>query len=215
MFEYITSILFSTVDYIHFISFGFLVLAAVLPISEDLILIVSASIAATKVPENTFIIFCGCVLGAYTSDIISYCIGKYAGPKILKTKFLKRIFPEQKRLILEVYFNRYGRKTLFFGRFIPFGFRNAIFMTSGLVNLKISKFLLIDFAALMITSTILYSLGYYFGKNYNIIYGYITRYNKIFFGIIVLIIFYIVIRKYKAHRYIKMHTLEEKEKNPE
>lgn len=190
-------------NYVHFISFGLLVLAAILPISEDIVIIISASIAATIVPENTIYIFIGCFLGAYSSDIIAYFIGKYAGNKLLNTKIFKKIVSEQKILLLKVYFNRYGGKTLFFGRFIPFGFRNAIFMTSGLVHLKLSKFLIIDILSLSITSIILFYLGYIFGQKYDIILNYVKQYKTILFVVLIILLVYHLIRRHKAKLRVK------------
>ena len=55
--DYITNILLNAAPYVHFISFGLLLLAGFnLPISEDLVFIVSASIAATMVPVVTLTI---------------------------------------------------------------------------------------------------------------------------------------------------------------
>jgi len=70
--------LISMAPYLHYVSFALLILAGFnLPISEDVVMIVSGSIAATVVPENTFIILVGCFLGAYISDIFAYCMGRY------------------------------------------------------------------------------------------------------------------------------------------
>ena len=76
--DYITEILLSSVSYVHFISFGLLILAAFnIPISEDIVFIVSASIAASKVPENIYLIFMGCYLGAYISDRINRIVSEF------------------------------------------------------------------------------------------------------------------------------------------
>jgi membrane protein DedA with SNARE-associated domain len=183
--------------YVHYISFSLLVLAGFnLPISEDLVIIVSASIAATVVPEHTVYIFLACFLGAYISDITSYYIGKFAVPKLLDMKFLQNFIPEKRILMLEVFFNKYGGKTLFFGRFIPFGFRNAIFMTAGLVKMSIGRFLLIDMSSLSITLTILFLLGYKFGKNYTIILDYISQYKTYLFIVLSVFAAILIIRKF-------------------
>jgi membrane protein DedA with SNARE-associated domain len=195
--ESITEILFNAAPYVHYISFGLLVLAGLnLPVSEDLVFIVSSSIAATMVPENSAIIFIACFLGAYTSDIMAYGIGRFAAGNLLKNESLKKLplisslFSEKKLESLRGYFNRYGTKTLFFGRFIPFGIRNILFMTSGLIRMDIRKFMLVDFAALACTSTVLYSLGYSLGQNYMVIFPYLSRYRIVIMALLVIFIIF-------------------------
>ena len=75
--EFLSELLYEWARYVHLISFGLLILAGFnFPVSEDLIMIISGSIAATIVPENTFYIFAGCFWGAYFSDIIAYSLGR-------------------------------------------------------------------------------------------------------------------------------------------
>lgn len=187
---------------VHFISFGLLILAGFnFPVSEDLVFIVSASIAATIVPENTVYIFTGCFLGAYFSDVIAYVLGRTLGRKLLKISFFQKFFPEEKIEKIERYFLKYGGKTLFFGRFIPFGMRNVLFATSGIVKMKIRKFLAVDLMALSVTSTIMFYLGYSLGRNYKVIFPYLNRYKFAILAIFILFIVFILIRnrmnKYK------------------
>jgi membrane protein DedA with SNARE-associated domain len=154
----ITSLLYGMASYTHLIAFGLLMLSGLnLPISEDLVFIVSASVAATVMPENTFLIFMGCYMGAFLSDSIAYAIGRFAGRKLLEIRFIRHIFHADKILTVEKYFVSYGGKTLFFGRFIPFGVRNVLFMTSGFVKMRYRKFFLIDLSAVTLTSLILFS----------------------------------------------------------
>lgn len=193
---YISQLLFDFAPHVHYVSFALLVLAGFnLPISEDIIFIISASIAATIIPEHTFKIAAGCVLGAYTSDIISYCLGRFGIKFILEYKKLAKFYPLDKIRKIEYYYQSHGAKTLFFGRFIPFGVRNVIFLTSGLAKMKIYKFLLIDLLALSITSTILFSIGYILGSNYEIIFPYLNKYKFIIFSLFILTVLSIIIYK--------------------
>lgn len=198
----IKELLLGMVPYTQYISFGLLVLSGLsLPISEDIVFILSASIAATAAPENRVIIFIGCFLGAITGDTVAYFLGRYGLNKILFNKFFERFKIINREKIegkidrMREYFNRYGRKTIFFGRFIPFGARNAIFMTCGLIRMKFLKFILTDLAALTCTSAILFSLGYTFGNKYEIIFPYLQRYKFIMLGIIVMLIIILLIRR--------------------
>ena len=193
--------LISMAPYLHYVSFALLILAGFnLPISEDVVMIVSGSIAATVVPENTFIILVGCFLGAYNSDIFAYCMGRYFLSWVIRHKRMANIIPVKKIKTMEQYFSKYGEKTLFFGRFIPFGFRNAVFMTSGVLGMKFYHFLIIDFLALCSTTAILFTLGYKFGGNYQIVIDFANKFYFILFPALILIIVFFIRKFMKHHR---------------
>lgn len=186
----------SMAENLHFISFGLLLLAGInFPVSEDLVFIISASIAATIIPENTYLIFAGCFLGAYLSDIIAYSLGRYGLPLLFKTNLFNRKSTRKKIVRIEFYFNKYGGKALFFGRFIPFGVRNMIFLTAGMVKFNFLKFLLTDLAALTITSTFLYYLGFKFGENIDIIMHHLNNYKIAVFFIFAIFLLMVIIKK--------------------
>ena len=165
--ELLSSILADAVPYLHLISFFLLILSGLnFPISEDLVFIISSSLAAVYAPERAALIFAGCFCGALLSDIMVYGAGKYAGPYILKTGFFKKFFPESVINNIKKHYSGHGNKTLFIGRFIPFGVRNILFFTAGLVKINFKKFIIVDICALTVTSLIWYNLGYAAGGNY-------------------------------------------------
>jgi len=55
--------------------------------------------------------------------------------------------------------------------------------------------MLVDILALSVTSTILFYLGYSFGENYKQIFPYLDKYKFVIFGIFILVIAIILIRK--------------------
>jgi len=196
----ITAILTESVAHnLHFISFGLLMLAGFnIPVSEDLVFIISASIASAVIPENTYLIFTGCFLGAYLSDLVAYAIGRHGLPFIQRFGFLKSESAKKMILNLHIYFKKYGGKTLFFGRFIPFGVRNVMFITAGLVKVNVIKFMIIDLLALSVTSTILFFIGFKFGENIGLIKVYLSNYK-----IIIFIVFLSVIAVFVLKRFLK------------
>lgn len=202
--DYITGLLFNAAPYVHYIALFLLFLAAFnLPISEDLVIIVSASIAATIVPENTWKIYAGCWAGAYISDVIAYFIGKYfigeyllKHPVISKKKIISRGLSEERIEKLKKYFSRYGLKTLFFGRFIPM--RNILFMTCGLIKMPAVHFMIVDALALTCTSSILFSISYSLGENYMEILPWVDRYKTVLLILIALAAVFINRKKIKA-----------------
>ncbi len=199
--DILVSILQSAAPQAHFIAFGLLLLAGInIPVSEDIVFIISASLAATVVPENMYKLFAGCFAGAYLSDIIAYSIGRFAGTRILqssrlyKIKFFNKNFSRAKMIKIETYFSNYGAKTLFFGRFIPFGVRNMLFMTSGLIKMPLKKFLLVDFLALVFTSIILFKLGLIFGENYKNLFSILQQYKIIIFSVFIAIVLLLFVK---------------------
>ena len=103
-------------------------------------------------------------MGAYFSDLISYAMGRYLGPVMLKIKFFANALPEEKINTVQKYFNKYGILTLIIGRFIPFGVRNPMFMTAGLSKMNAAKFAIGDFIASTLTVGIYFYLYFTYGE---------------------------------------------------
>ena len=66
-----------------FIFFGLLLAGLNLPVSIDLVMILSAVLAASFVPENTYIIFSSVLLGCIVSAWIAYSLGRFLGKKLV------------------------------------------------------------------------------------------------------------------------------------
>jgi membrane protein DedA with SNARE-associated domain len=151
----------------HWIAFGALMLAGLnVPISEDLIIILGASLAANVIPENTYLLFVMIFLGCYLSDWVSYWIGRLLGRSLWNwTWFAKTV--DRKRLEqIQTYYARYGFWTLLFGRFIPFGVRNCLFITAGMGQMSFPRFILSDGIACLSSNATLFYLAYTLAKNY-------------------------------------------------
>lgn len=198
----IADILYAMAPHVHLMAFGLLLLSGLnFPVSEDLVIIISASVAATVIRQNCVIIFIGCFMGAFLSDSLAYSVGRIGGRRLLESSFVSRLFHADRIRTIENYFMKYGGKTLFFGRFIPFGVRNVLFMTSGLVRMRYFKFFIIDLFAVSITSTILFSTGYTLGGNYSRIMPYLNRYKMIIFTLFILILITVyMVRKYRNRK---------------
>jgi membrane-associated protein len=165
--DYIIQFIFDHAQYAHWIVFCALMLAGLnIPISEDLMVIFSAVLAATVIPENTIELFVALFLGCYLSDWVCYWIGRKLGPKLWKIRWFSKTFKKKKVEQIHAYYEKYGFFTLLFGRFIPFGVRNALFLTAGLGKMPFHKFIISDGIACIVSNTALFSLAYTVGKNY-------------------------------------------------
>lgn len=200
--ESIIQFLIENASYAHWIVFSLFMLAGFnVPISEDLMIILSAFIAATIVPEHTVHLFLAVFLGAYISDWTAYWIGRKFGRKLFTLKWFAKTLTEKRLLQTQNYYDRYGFLTLLIGRFIPFGVRNCLFMTAGIGKMSFPKFLLSDGIACLISNTVLFSLTYYLGKNYTLLIPYLKTFNIVLFStFLVTIIAFICYKKINKQR---------------
>lgn len=145
--------------------FGLLLLAGFnLPVPEDLMLFISGVMAA-KNPEHGLALYTGVLMGAYWSDVISYgFMGRYLGDRIFKIKFFSKMVTPAQIEKLGGFFEKYGVLTLVIGRFIPFGVRNAMFITAGITKMSPLKFMLGDLLACIISCSTYFYLYYTYGE---------------------------------------------------
>lgn len=167
----------------HWIVFAALMLAGFnVPISEDVMIVFSAVLAATVVPENTYKLFAAVFLGCYTSDSVCYWMGRIFGPKLWNFTWFAKTFERKKIDQIHAYYAKYGFLTLLIGRFIPFGVRNGLFLTAGLGKMSYPKFLLSDGIACAISNTTLFTLAYTVGKNYKVLLSALKTFNIFLFS---------------------------------
>ncbi len=168
------SFIFEHAQLAHWWIFSLLMLAGLnVPISEDLLIIISGVLASTIVPENTWKLFAAIFLGAYLSDWMVYSIGRWLAPHMRRIRWFARVFHEDKIKKIQAYYKKYGTLTLVIGRFIPFGIRNALFVTAGLGKMRLLKFLIIDGVACLLSNTALFTLTYFCGRHYTYIFKFI------------------------------------------
>lgn len=181
-----------------YIIFGLLLLAGFnLPVSEDIMLFTSA-LLAIKNPELLYPLFFAVFAGAYLSDVICYAVmGRYLGEKIFKIKFFKSMAPPEKLAQVSAFYEKYGIITLILGRFIPFGVRNALFLTAGLGKMNAVKFLISDLIACTISCVTFFAIYYTYGES---VIEYVKKFNLIIFAVAAVVgtIFYLRGRKQKA-----------------
>ena len=162
----------SLLEFIHahvaeapYLIFGLLLLAGFgLPISEDVMLLASALLAA-KNPDQLAPLFTGVFLGAWFSDLICYAfLGRYLGNKVFQIKFFSKLVNQKHIQKVGQFYQQYGVVVLLVGRFIPFGVRNALFFTAGLSKMNAWKFALADLLACLLSCSTYFTLYYTFGE---------------------------------------------------
>jgi len=169
------------VHYAHWIIFGSLLLAGLnIPVSEDGMLFISGLLASYH-PEYLYHLFIAVYMGAYLSDLICYTLGRKLGPKLFEIKFFANMVPPERITKIHNFYERYGIITLLFGRFIPFGVRNGLFLTAGLGKMDFQKFALADLLACTLSTVVFFSLYYHYG---NTVIDYVKQGNMVLFGIV-------------------------------
>lgn len=154
-----------------------------IPISEDLLLLGGGAIASTCIPNHTLKLYLWVFFGSYLSAWESYWIGRLLGPRLYHLAPFRWILTPQRLDSLRHYYAKFGILTFIVGRFCPGGIRNALFLSSGLTKMPFPLFILRDGLACLLSSSILFSLGYYFGQNFDLLIFYFNRYTHWFLGI--------------------------------
>ena len=160
-----TDFIYAHAHYAPWILFGALCLAGLnIPVSEDALIFVAA-LLASKNPESLPSLFFAIYAGAYISDLISYALGRILGPQLWKIRFFSKMLSRERMDKVKGFYERYGMATLVVGRFIPFGVRNALFITAGLSRMNFLKFAFCDLIAATLTSVLFFTLYYNFGED--------------------------------------------------
>lgn len=154
------------------------------PFPSDVIVAFSGALAAVSdISLSLVIIFA--VTGSTTGFIVMYFIGKFAGDKILEVGKIKFISPEA-IFTVERWFQKYGYWLIVANRFLA-GTRAIISFFAGMSELDLKRTAILSAISSLIWNLILIFVGFYVGHNLSKISEYITTYNKIVFGIIILV----------------------------
>ncbi|MGH2612879.1 MAG: DedA family protein [Rhabdochlamydiaceae bacterium] len=169
-------------EHAHWFIFGAILLAGVnIPISADVLIVGAAVLAATLIPQHVWHLYLAIFLGCYFSAWIAYWFGRLVGKKFCRFGWFQRFFPSQRIEKIQKFYNRHGFWTLIIGRFIPFGVRNCIFMSSGISRVPFYRFALQDLPACFIWSSLMFYLFFSLGKNFQTLISHLKIVNVIIF----------------------------------
>ncbi|MCF6472694.1 DedA family protein [Nonomuraea sp. MG754425] len=87
----------------------------------------------------------------------------------------------------EAWFQRHGRKTVFFGRMIPI-FRSLISIPAGVERMPLPIFTLLTTAGSLIWNTIFVMAGYYLGESWHLVETYVSAGSKVVAALVVLVV---------------------------
>ena len=173
-----------------------------IPISIDVLIVGAAVLAAAVVPEHVWHLYLAIFLGCYFSAWIAYWLGRLVGTKMCRFGWFQRFFPLQRVEKIQKFYNKHGWWTLMMGRFIPFGIRNCIFMSSGISRIPFHRFALQDLLACFIWSSSMFYLFFSLGKNFQTLLSHLKIVNItiiLAFGVTIITILWYKRRK-KQHQ---------------
>ncbi len=151
------------ITYAPLAAFIMLILAGLnLPFSEDLIIITSALLARTN-NEILLNLYIALLADAIISDHMAYWIGNRIGHGLRKKNLDKFLTPARLDTVHH-YVKKYGIFSFIVCRFIPFGVRNTLFISAGIMRMRYALFTLFDTIAALISVTTLYFLFYHLGS---------------------------------------------------
>jgi len=137
------------------------------PLPSELIMI-PAGIAASQGVMNIYFVIIAGVLGNCAGAIFSYFVAASFGRAIL-FKVGKYFFLKASAIIkIENFFNSHGAISIFIGRIIP-GVRHLISLPAGVAKMNFSLFCIYTFLGSTLWSIALTVLGYFIGKNQDLI----------------------------------------------
>ncbi len=134
-----------------------------LPISEDVLVATSAALCQAQ-KANILAFYLAIFFGASISDWMVYLWGWLLGRGIISNRFFKSIIKPENTLRFSKALEKYGVFAYIVVRFIPFGVRNIMSMTSGFVGFRFAKFALFATIAVFCNTSVLFWLVYFFGK---------------------------------------------------
>lgn len=192
----------------HWYVFAAILLAGFnLPFSADILILISAILAATIIPEHTFILFFTILIGCYLSAMCAYWLGRLLGSTLKSKKFFNKLFHPARLEKIKRFYEKHGLWTLVVGRFIPFGVRNCIFMSSGMSKMPFGKFILMDALACTLWCSCAFYLFYTLGQNFDTVWGYLKTFNVLIFAAFsVTVIAFIWYKNRKKLRTSKLST---------
>ena len=180
--------------------FSLLLAGCSLPISIDLLLVLTAFLSATLFSHKGPFLFILFTLGCIFSAWIAYWIGRLSSGQLKRFSFFSKMLTLERLNTINHYYQKWGFWTFLFARFIPFGVRNCFFMFSGIAKISFPRFILFDAIACTIWSTAFFSLFYRLGQNYETLLSHLKMINLCIFTAFSVTVISIICYKLSAGR---------------
>lgn len=166
------------------------------PFPSEIILI-PAGVLIADGKMNMYLVFIVSIFGSLFGALINYYLAMFVGRRFLN-KYGKYFFVSQNSLErMDNFFENHGHISTFTGRLIP-GIRQLISIPAGLSKMNLKIFLVYTGAGAGVWSIILIALGYFIGKNQELIHIYLKEITiATVIAVILLIAGYVFYKKRK------------------
>jgi len=161
-------------------------------------------------PGETVIVLCGfyayrgvldpwivgaiAVVGALLGDQVGYLLGRTYGHGLIRRFGRFFLFSEKRLLATEHYYQKHGGKTVFFGRFMSI-LRSFGPVVAGISRMRYRTFLAWSAASCIVWGIVFTLVGYFFGKSWEVIEGYMGWGGAAAFVVGVLLVLWVLHRK--------------------
>lgn len=199
--SHLSSLIIQFVEHSGYLAVFFLMFleSALLPIPSEITMPFAGFLAQGGHLNLLIIIIIG-ALGNLGGSLIAYALGFYLEENLIlnlikkygKYLFLK-IADYEKGLF---WLKKYGESVAFFSRLLPI-IRTFVSLPAGLSEINIWKFSIFTFLGSFIWSGILTLIGYYLGKNWEIIQPFFQKSQILIIGLLIIGIVYYFYKKFK------------------
>jgi len=132
------------------------------PMPEELPVIVGGALAGTSDEIHWWIMLPVCIVAVIVGDSVLYGLGRLWGPRLVEYAWVKRrLLPPERLERIKNNFHVHGIKILLFARLTP-GIRGPVFFTAGLTKLSMACFVLADGLYAIPGVSLLFFLGHWF-----------------------------------------------------
>ena len=145
-------------------------------------------------------------LGSIVGAIALYWIGIALGRRRLRIVVDKMPLVDLYDLDrTEAWFDRHGRKAVFFGRMVPI-FRSLISIPAGIERMPFGLFVLLSGLGSLIWNTIFVLAGFYLGENWHIAEQYASVFSRIVVVVVLVAVIWWVLKRIRRNRQARSDT---------
>ncbi len=138
-------------------------------------------------------------VGAVLGGLVFYGLGAWFGEERAKTILAKVPLIDRDDLdAASDIFRRYGRRIVFFGRFVPI-VRSLVSIPAGAQRMPLLVFVVLTALGAGLWNTFLIGAGYLLGTQYHVLEDYLKYLDYVVIGAIVLFVSWYLVRWYRKH----------------
>lgn len=153
------------------------------PYPGDTVLIAGGYLGSMGLSGGEVPIFVSYWLGTLFSSFLLYSIGEWKGEEVLKSKLVRRYFPEKNQEKARKWVFKYGIIAFILCKFIP-GLNSLIIVFGGIFKFNRILFYLGAGVASTIHNVAFFTVGRAIGDNYNNTVKFLLDYNRVAFALV-------------------------------